>query len=510
MIIFLFEEIRCSHHPLFLYITQSHSRRDTRPADRGPPPVRNKRFEQLADEERERNRDRERDSTRAGPPPVAHSRFAAAAEADRSHRDNDRRDSDRGPPPVQNSRFAAAAAEAEHNRAPLRDDRGPPPVTNSRFAAAARMAEEEAVEREERRRERDSFYGQDGDDNRMRDDRRQGGGPPQPQNSRFAAAVAADSDYVDREERMVSRERERDERGDGGRFGDDRGSNRYDGYGRSGGSGRDELPRGPRGSDNFDSRPPSHPPQQSRVDQLLKPKAPLPTDNILKVPTKPVALEHESNMFEVPEKTLSKEHEDNMLVMPKKKKEEEPAPAEPETAKKEPEEEKEPLPTVNSDDLLAEFISGNKMGDDLKQWVEENRVGLPPVEKLVYELLQEREKLNPDIECAWAEPSNFGSAILSLVEDDILGQMQVLWGVQLYCDKIGFPKLNGESVVQSMFRAMYKHDLAEADAFLEWKEDESDEHEKGKLTTVIQTVDWFNWLEEDDDEEEEDYEEYEE
>lgn len=72
---------------------------------------------------------------------------------------------------------------------------------------------------------------------------------------------------------------------------------------------------------------------------------------------------------------------------------------------------------------------------------------------------------------------------------------------------MGFPKINEEYVVQCMFRSMYKYDLAEADAFAEWKEDESDEHETGKMKAVIQTMDWFNWLEEDDEEEEEEYEE---
>lgn len=80
-----------------------------------------------------------------------------------------------------------------------------------------------------------------------------------------------------------------------------------------------------------------------------------------------------------------------------------------------------------------------------------------------------------------------------------------------YCDKLGFPKLNEEYLVQTMFRSMYKFDLAGDDAFAEWKDDESDEHSDGKLKAVIQTVDWFNWLEEDDDDEEdEDEEAYEE
>lgn len=85
-----------------------------------------------------------------------------------------------------------------------------------------------------------------------------------------------------------------------------------------------------------------------------------------------------------------------------------------------------------------------------------------------------------------------------------------LWlSLPQYCEKLGFPKLNDEYLVQSMFRAMYKFDLATDDAFTEWKDDESDEHAEGKLKAVIQTVDWFAWLEADDDEEEEE-EEYEE
>ena len=77
--------------------------------------------------------------------------------------------------------------------------------------------------------------------------------------------------------------------------------------------------------------------------------------------------------------------------------------------------------------------------------------------------------------------------------------------VPKYCDDIGFPKLNDEYVVQAMFRAMYKYDLAEAEAFTEWKEFDSPDHEQGKMKAIIQTVDWFNWLEEDDEDDEDDY-----
>jgi hypothetical protein len=124
------------------------------------------------------------------------------------------------------------------------------------------------------------------------------------------------------------------------------------------------------------------------------------------------------------------------------------------------------------------------------------------IEKLVFTFLTETEKLNPDLDCAWAEPTKYGAAFVSLVEDDLLKQMEILVGIQKYCDKLGFPKYNEEYVVQAMFRSMYKFDLADDDAFAMWKEDESEQYETGKMNAVIQTVDWFNWLEADDDEEE--------
>ena len=122
-------------------------------------------------------------------------------------------------------------------------------------------------------------------------------------------------------------------------------------------------------------------------------------------------------------------------------------------------------------------------------------------------VLTEKEKLNPDVECGWAEPSKYGAALLALAEDDLLKQVDVLFGIQKYCDKLGMPKLNDEYVIQAMFRSMYKYDLAGDEAFAMWKEDESDEHSSGKLNAVIQTVDWFNWLEEDDDEDDDEEEE---
>jgi len=215
-------------------------------------------------------------------------------------------------------------------------------------------------------------------------------------------------------------------------------------------------------------------------------------ENILKVPTK----EQSANFLTPP----SKAQEDNMLKPPTKAK---PA-AEPKPAKSAP---VTPPPVVDHGAILADFASGNKLGDDLKNWLEGQSI-IPSVEKLVFHLLTETQKSSPDIECGWAEPDKYGTALLSLVEDDLLKQMEVLFAIQKYCDQIGFPKLDDEYVVQAMFRSMYKYDLADDETFALWKEDESPEHETGKLKAVIQTVDWFNWLEEDDeDDDDEEYEE---
>ncbi len=430
--------------------------------ERGPPPIATSRFAAAAEADRSTYRDRDD----RGPPPVANSRFAAAAEADRSN--DDYRRNERGPPPVANSRFAAAAEADRSNDDYRRNERGPPPVANSRFAAAAAMAEEER-EREGYGRDRGGFG---------RDDDR---GGPTPQNSRFAAAVAADEDYVEPNQRGFG--------GDRGRF-DDR--DRGDRFDRRGRDDHDRPARGgyDRNEDN-DNTTAQPEPAKSSVADLLKPKARPMEENILKVPTK----EHADNILKIPTKV----HADNILVPPKKEKTDV-APAPVQTTVETP-------PVVDDSAVISEFISGNRLGEELKAWVGEQVI--VSVEKLVFAFLEEHGKLTPDITCAWAEPSKYGSALVSLVEDDILKQVDLLFAIQKYCNKIGMPKLNDEYVIQAMFRSMYKYDLASDEAFDLWKEDESEEHDTGKVNAVIQTVDWFNWLEQDDDEEEEE-EEYEE
>merc|ERR1712106_422161 len=112
-------------------------------------------------------------------------------------------------------------------------------------------------------------------------------------------------------------------------------------------------------------------------------------------------------------KAPTKQHADNFLKIPSKKAEEEPS---------KPAEAPAPAPApvdvakvIDDSDVIAEFISGNRMGEDLKSWVSDKVI--VSTEKLVFTLLQETEKLNPDIECAWASPEKYGAALVSLVED---------------------------------------------------------------------------------------------
>jgi len=461
--------------------------------DRGPPLVVNKKFEVLADEEREKMREHEGSRRDLGPPEPTNSRFAAAAQADRSTRE----DSSRGPPPTQNSRFAAIAKEERTERLP--EPQGPPPTQNSRFAAAAAAAEREQSERQERRRDHDNFHGR-------------GDGPPIPQNSRFAAVVAADDDYVPEERRRGPQSHDRFSDRDEGRFDDRRG-----GYG-----GNDDRRGGYGGSDNrrggFDDRTGAFDGKMNRagydnrydsrrdggVTDILKPTDHPTNNNNLN----PVELAHADNMFKIPE-PKENIHSQNIPNNPTKKicgKESVQQRSETNNSLevKSKDEQGENM-AITQEKCLKEFVSGGKLGDELKQWLSDQGTCIPPVEKLVFQLLLENEQKNPDLECTWAEPSKYGAALLSLVEEDIYAQMQILWGIQKYCDKLGFPKLKDEYLVQTMYRAMYKFDLAGEEAFAEWKDDESNEHSNGKLKAVIQTVDWYSWLEEDDEEDDEEY-----
>jgi len=224
-------------------------------------------------------------------------------------------------------------------------------------------------------------------------------------------------------------------------------------------------------------------PKDIAVDKFLKPKQREATDNMLSMPP---AREHDDNIFKIPTKS-KKDDDEAEQAKPAKAA---PAPA--------------PVEDTPSKDLLSaeEFASGDTLGEDLKKLCDER--GLLSIRESVRAILAKQSE--PDPECGWAAEDKYGAALVALAEEDLLKQLEILFAIQIHCDSIGFPKVDGEYIVQSMFRAMYKYDLAGEDAFEMWKEDEGDNNRVGKLKTIIQTTEWFAWLEEDDDDDDEEEE----
>ena len=495
-----------------------------------------------------RGLDRRRD-IEVGPPPVqSNSRFAAAAadfEAERSNRERQR--DERGPPPVHaNSRFGVFAADNDRqNDARDRerndmDQRGPPPVqTNSRFGAfAADTQRENEVQNRDRgehgRFDRRREDGNSDGGNRFGgrgDGRASGGGfgthdnagPPPVVSSRFMNLVSDDETYVSAEQRNQVNEREhnsgmfggqqddrdgarfdRHDRGDnrrngGGGYSNDRGGGRFNND-QSGGrhGGQLELPTGPR-RDHDPANEDSYFPTQADKSKLNGVLAPKPREEVVLPPVEaPLTLPGEDDA--AAKARLEKKRREEAEKAAAEQKAAEEMAAALVAAEKEVADKAAKAATLESK-LLKEFVSGSKLGEELQAWCSEHASVLPTVEKLIFHLLSTNESKKPDPECSWSESDNYGTALLSLVEDDAEAQMQVLWAIQKYCDTLGFPKSDDEYLVQVMFRNMYKHDLAEPGAFDLWKDDESEENSKGKMKAVIQTMDWFNWLEEDDEEE---------
>jgi hypothetical protein len=143
---------------------------------------------------------------------------------------------------------------------------------------------------------------------------------------------------------------------------------------------------------------------------------------MLKIP-EPKAAVHEENILKIPTKIKDDEEEEL-----RSKKENEVAAHKAEEAQLEAA--KIADIAAAQEEALATFVSGNLQGEDLKSWCVDRGAALPPVERLIFHLLQEKEQKNPDPECPWADPSKYGSALVSLVEDDLSKQMQVLWAVQ--------------------------------------------------------------------------------
>ena len=117
-------------------------------------------------------------------------------------------------------------------------------------------------------------------------------------------------------------------------------------------------------------------------------------------------------------------------------------------------------------------------------------------------MLKEKERPTPDVTCAWAKAEKWGAALLHVVGggDDTAAMVGLMYAVQYHCNDLGFPKLDSASVFVSLAKALYKHDLADAEAQLLYKDDENEEFKEGKTKAYFQSSQWFAWLDESDDE----------
>ena len=204
-----------------------------------------------------------------------------------------------------------------------------------------------------------------------------------------------------------------------GRGGGDRDRNGGGGWGDSGGNDVRGLPRGPRGSGGDDYGGPS-------AAEILAPKK-REEEKILQPVAAPLALPGEDEAA-AKARIEKKKREVEERAEEERKAAEEAARIKAEAETKAAKEATKAASMEGT--MLAAFASGDKLGPDLAAWCAQQESVLPSVEKLVYHLLTEVEKKNPDKECSWALTEKYGAALVSLVEDNILGQMQVLWGIQ--------------------------------------------------------------------------------
>jgi hypothetical protein len=321
-----------------------------------------------------------------------------AAEADRSF---DRRSL---PPMVQNNRFGGLTDSDRSNREDER--RGPPPplVQNSRFAGIALDSDRESMDRDNSRRSNDGFY------------KSNNNGPPLVQNSRLSGDETFSSDSRNRPSMSNRDNHQEDDRRNS--YDNRRMDSRQSSY-----DDRRKNDAPLQSNSRMENIVKPSQPDRSRVADLLKPKARTLDENVLKVPGA-IAPQHADNMLKFPSKTKSEEDE----AEARRRKEEEEASAK--ALEAEAIAAQLVLDEALLNDRMEYFISGERLGNDLKQWCSDTLHGDVSIETLVCKLLMEREKKNPDPECSWADPNKFGTALVHLVGDNVYSQMQVLWGIQ--------------------------------------------------------------------------------
>jgi hypothetical protein len=95
----------------------------------------------------------------------------------------------------------------------------------------------------------------------------------------------------------------------------------------------------------------------------------------------------------------------------------------------------------------------------------------------------------------------YGALLVYLSMDNIIAQKSILYSIQSYCHRLGFPKLsimknnqkNDVAMIDMLYRLVYTKMIVTEEAFIEWSEDNACEIH-GKSMAVIQTNSFLNWV----------------
>lgn len=111
----------------------------------------------------------------------------------------------------------------------------------------------------------------------------------------------------------------------------------------------------------------------------------------------------------------------------------------------------------------------------------------------------EKEEIRTVIEVQEEVLSKYAKILQSFLLEKPNLQLALLYALQTYCHKLGFPK----DMMLHWFIMLYNLEIVDNEVFLKWKEEVNDDYpEKGKALFQVNT--WLNWLknvEEDDDDE---------
>jgi len=101
----------------------------------------------------------------------------------------------------------------------------------------------------------------------------------------------------------------------------------------------------------------------------------------------------------------------------------------------------------------------------------------------------------------WLGGKQYGSVIKQMMKGKSKEQKEAVYVLQAYCDGKGYPKIDGEPLIQTLFHGVFDKNVVDEEALLGWRDDEKEVGNKRRA--LVQTTQFFTWLEDEEEEEEE-------